>query len=425
MKGTTELENYWQDKLARWCILSLSASTKDELEIEIGKLYHRLEETLVREQSEGNSIRRVLNNPEAADQLLNELLPKLAADQANDEDKEVTATLLVTIAGVISARLDGNYEVVGQMISWCEKTLTKGYSTEDFSILKAAKYYHAFGKYRYTSTIGKSQEGSNLPSSDDLDELLKSVKQKSDGSEGYAPGPGWRSCQPGPVKQESDGSEGYAGYGNRLRLFLLDGLAQLPPYLSKEIEEYSGWLDDLKKSEGAKGHRFLFNLSRSAYAQGDLDQAISYAIEALQAAPAIDIGFISQCRQYLVTLEQEKVASETIVEKSTEKLEPKLNDLLKKQADAFKDAIHAEIKESLLRVIEILGIFLAVASVAVTAVGGISVGDSIWQSIGIFALGYLTIVSLFLFLRVMVTKPLIEIRRKQAQQTKAKTTTGP
>lgn len=398
-----ELETYWVDELAKQCISSLSASTKDELEIEIGKLYYVFEDTLVREQSEGNSIRRLLNDPEDADQLLNKLLPKLAARQANDEDKEVVATLFITISGVISARLDGNYEVVGRMISWCEKTLTKGYSTEDFSILKAAKYYHAFGRYRYTSTIGKSQEGSNLPSSDDLDELLESVKQKS------------------------DGSKGYAFYNSRLRLFLLDGLAQLPPYLSKEIEEYSGWLDDLKKSEGAKGHRFLFNLSRSAYAQGNLDQAIGYAIEALQAARPTDIAFIPQCRQYLITLEQEKVASETIVEKATEKLEPKLNDLLNEQATAFKDTTHAEIKESLLRVIEILGIFLAVASVAVTAVGGISVGDSVWQSLGIFALGYLTIVSLFFFLRLMVTNPLIDIRRKQAQQakTKAETTTGP
>lgn len=398
-----DLETYWISELAKQCMSSLSASTKDELEIEIGKLYYVFEDTLVLEQSEGNSIRRVLNNPEDADQLLNVLLSKLAAHQANEEDKEVVATLFITISGVISARLDGNYEVVGQMISWCEKTLTKGYSTEDFSILKAAKYYHAFGRYRYTSTIGKSQEGSNLPSSDDLDELLESVKQKS------------------------DGSKGYAFYNSRLRLFLLDGLAQLPPYLSKEIEEYSGWLDDLKKSEGAKGHRFLFNLSRSAYAQGNLDQAIGYAIEALQAARPTDIAFIPQCRQYLITLEQEKVASETIVEKATEKLEPKLNDLLNKQATAFKDTTHAEIKESLLRVIEILGIFLAVASVAVTAVGGISVGDSVWQSLGIFALGYLTIVSLFFFLQLMVTKPLIDIRRKQAQQakTKAETTTGP
>ena len=168
-------------------------------------------------------------------------------------------------------------------------------------------------------------------------------------------------------------------------------------------------------------------MSRSAYAQGNLDQAISYAIEALQAARATDRAFIPQCRQYLITLEQEKVASETIVAKATEKLDPKLNDLLKEQATTFKDTIHAEIKESLLRVIEILGIFLAVASVAVTAVGGISVGDSIWQSIGIFALGYLTIVSLFLFLRLMVTKPLNEIRRRQAQQakTKSETTAGP
>ena len=398
-----ELETYWVDELAKQCISSLSASTKDELEIEIGKLYYVFEDTLVREQSEGNSIRRLLNDPEDADQLLNKLLPKLAAHQANDEDKEVVATLFITISGVVSARLDGNYEVVGRMISWCEKTLTKGYSTEDFSILRAAKYYHAFGRYRYTSTIGKSQEGSNLPSSDDLDELLESVKQKS------------------------DGSKGYAFYNSRLRLFLLDGLAQLPPYLSKEIEEYSGWLDDLKKSEGAKGHRFLFNLSRSAYAQGNLDQAIGYAIEALQAARPTDIAFIPQCRQYLITLEQEKVASETIVEKATEKLEPKLNDLLNEQATAFKDTTHEEINESLLRVIEILGIFLAVASVAVTAVGGISVGDSVWQSLGIFALGYLTIVSLFFVLRLMVTKPLIEIRRRQAQQakTKAETTTGP
>lgn len=398
-----ELETYWVDELANQCISSLSASTKDELEIEIGKLYYVFEDTLVRQQSEGNSIRRVLNNPEDADQLLNKLLPKLAAHQANEEDKEVVATLFITISGVVSARLDGNYEVVGRMISWCEKSLTKGYSTEDFSILKAAKYYHAFGRYRYTSTIGKSQEGSNLPSSDDLDELIKSVKQKS------------------------DGSKGYAFYNSRLRLFLLDGLAQLPPYLSKEIEEYSGWLDDLKKSEGAKGHRFLFNLSRSAYAQGNLDQAIGYAIEALQAARPTDIAFIPQCRQYLITLEQEKVASETIVEKATEKLEPKLNDLLNEQETAFKDTTRAEINESLLKVIEILGIFLAVASVVVTAVGGISVGDSVWQSLGIFALGYLTIVSLFFFLHLMVTKPLIESRRRQAQQakTKAETTTGP
>lgn len=394
MKDTTELKNYWVVELAKRCRSSLLASTKDKLEIEIGKLYPGLEDTLIRQHSEGNSIRRVLDNPEDADQLLSELLLKLAADQANETDKEVMATLFITISGVVSARLDSNYEVVGQMIFWCEKTLTKGYSTEDFSILKAAKYYHAFGRYRYTSTIGKSQEGSNLPSRDDLDELLESAKQKS------------------------DGYEDYERYVNRLRLFLLDGLAQLPPYLSKEIDEYSDWLDDLKKR--AKGHRFLFNLSRSAYAQGDLDQAIGYAIEALQAVPAIDTGFIPQCRQYLITLEQEKVASETIVAKATEKLDPKLNDLLNKQASTFKDTIHAEIKESLLRVIEILGIFLAVASVAVTAVGGISVGDSIWQSIGIFALGYLTIVSLFLFLRLMVTKPLNEIRRRQAQQAKTK-----
>lgn len=112
-----ELKDYWVDDLARRCRSSLSASTKDELEIEIGKLYPRLEETLVGQHSEGNSIRRVLDNPEDADQLLNELLPKLAAHQINEADKEVTATLFITISGVVSARLDGNHEVVGQMIS--------------------------------------------------------------------------------------------------------------------------------------------------------------------------------------------------------------------------------------------------------------------------------------------------------------------
>lgn len=99
-----ELETYWINELAKQCISSLSASTKDELEIEIGKLYYVFEDTLVRKQSEGNSIRRVLNNPEDADQLLNKLLPKLAFHQAIEEDKEVAATLFIAIFGVISSQ---------------------------------------------------------------------------------------------------------------------------------------------------------------------------------------------------------------------------------------------------------------------------------------------------------------------------------
>lgn len=419
MKTLKELRGYWIDELGEACSEYLSAASQYKFEIKAARLYGKLEELLIREQSDGNSIRRILTNEEDADLLVESLHNSKKYGDADLDQRfhEIGAVLAVAFAGVISARLDDNYKAIGWMYEWCVNRFGDGHNPENFTFLTAARYYRDFGEYRYAS-ISLSAPRSEWPA---LPSGEESKQDRSGGPE-VIYGDLNRLLQKAEQESEEAAEKIAEEYTKRLHLFVVEAIAQLPPYLTEEVNRYTNFLDVLKRSDMVEHNRFSYILSRAAYAQDRLDEAIALAIKALQSAPAGDRAFIAQCRQYLLTLEQEKVARTTIVANSKDELRPELDALLEKnkqdmkqemnkQSEAFQKTVHQEIKESLLRVIEILGIFLAVASVAVTAVGGISVGDSIWQSLGIFALGYLSIVSLFFILRLMVGEPLIGARK--------------
>lgn len=426
MKATSELREYWVNELGKGCSEFLSATSQDESAIKAARLYKKLEEALIRRQSDGDSIRRILNDEDEADYLVELLRSSSGYRDAQLDVKyvEIGATLAVTFAGIISARLDDNYRAIGWMYNWCSRRFGDGHDPKDFTFLTAAKYYYDLGTYRYNSislekdsaaewpngrSSGRRIISAPIPSTKELEELIDNARRES---------------------KDAD-KEVAKDYIKRLHLFVVASIAQLPPYLTEEVERYKSFLDGLKQSELAEHNRFSYYLSRAAYAQNELDEAIALAIKSLQAAPAIDIGFISQCRQYLLTLEQEKVARATIVETSKEELKPHLGELLEnnkkemqKELDAqsseFEKQVHEshdkardEIKNTLLTVIEILGLFLAIAGAVVASVSGIVSSDSILQSFVIYASSGVTIVVLFWLLRAIVLKPLS--REKQAK----------
>lgn len=373
---------------------------------DVQKLYTNLEDEITLKYLNGNNIRNVLSDGEEAKDLL-----KLVRDAGDILEKNIGAVLAVSFSGIISARLDSNYRTVLEMLEWSNGALPEGFKSNQFLVLRIAECYTEFGKVRHGGTRVR------LPSIDDLNDLMAKAKPEEE-------------------EQKTD-------YSVYLHLFLIDSVAQLPPYLlSNELAEYSSWLEEVENETKKKAlARFSFYSSRVAYSQNKLDEAIIYAMDALQAAPARSGDFINRCRQHLLALEQEKAARSIIksesVKESVEESVAEASDKLRIMLDdaqskfdgkisviqkeigedvaAFKRDIRGDIKDSLLRVIEILGIFLAVAGVVVTEVGGLTAGNSLGQTLTIYIVGNATILMLFLFLRFMVLQPLIVSRRKNNQ----------
>lgn len=369
---------------------------------DVQKLYTNLEDEITLKYLNGNNIRNVLSDGEEAKDLL-----KLVRDDGDILEKNIGAVLAVSFSGIISARLDSNYRTVLEMLEWSNEALPEGFKSNQFLVLRIAECYTEFGKVRHGGTRVR------LPSIDDLNDLMAKAKPEEE-------------------EQKTD-------YSVYLHLFLIDSVAQLPPYLlSNELAEYSSWLEEVENETKKKAlARFSYYSSRVAYSQNKLDEAIIYAMDALQAAPARSGDFINRCRQHLLTLEQEKAARSIIksesVKESVDAAGVRLRRMLDEAQSEFDNKIsnikktmdkdvaqvirdmRGDIKDSLLRVIEILGIFLAVAGVVVTEVGGLTAGNSLGQTLTIYIVGNSTILMLFLFLRFMVLKPLIVSRRKNNQ----------
>lgn len=369
---------------------------------DVQKLYRKLEDDITLKYFNGNNFRNVLSEEKKTQDLLN-----LMRDAGDTVEKKIGAVLAVSLSGIISARYDSNYRTVLEMLEWSNEALPEGFKSNQFLVLRIAECYTEFGKVRHGGTHTR------LPGIDDLNDFMAEAKLEEE-------------------EQKTD----YAVY---LNLFLIDSVAQLPPHLlSNELAEYSSWLEEVENETKERAPaRFSYYLSRVAYSQNKLDEAIIYAMDALQAAPARSGDFINRCRQHLLALEQEKAAryiikSESVkeaVEESVAKADEKLQDMLNEAQSKFDDKIseveikmREDTKDSLLRVIEILGIFLAVAGVVATEVGGLTAGNSLGQTLTIYIVGNATVLMLFLFLRFMVLKPLV-VRRRENKQTEASRST--
>lgn len=435
-----EQVDVWVGKLAKACKESLADSSPSDHMIKIFSLYSELEklvyENRLERTSTSSNFRVFIWDSDKLNicKKLNAMREKLSYKITELEDKgdftldedfkkhDLGAILAVTFCGVVAARLDSNFTSMEDVCEWHERALGADQSRKDYLIIQVADYYHAFGKCR--GDVSDEARFDHLPTKHDLQSLLDRAEEHCESAE----------------------KENGHRYINQLRLFIIDAITQLPSYRD-ELNDYSDLLslDTFKGERKLISPRVYYSLSKISYAKGDTDRAIEYAVESLQKARPEDTAFVDQCRENLLILEQEKAAKTRIIEdsvkKSVEKAKDELDHMLKLSEEGFsgtittigntikddvkafkeeidrdiKDAqtnIDRDIKDALLRVIEILGIFLAVAGVIVTQVGGFRMGGSAWQIIGIFTVGYLTIVSLFLILRLIVFGKIMPLRRK-------------
>ena len=350
------------------------------------------------DQKQINALNRDIRN-----QVNNRLGSSQQARMSNDTIDAASA-LTTTLIGVHAARLDSNWTALDKVLSWCDEALPKGYKLESFTLLRAANYYTRYGKIRLAMT---DDESTQPPDPGDLNDLLDTAQEELDGM------------------SERDACL------RRLKLFLVDAVSQLPPNHLKSGKDHAAWLNKLDDSD--LHSRFKYSLSRARFAQEEIPEAMKLSIQALQEAPPSDLPFIELCRQQLLMLEQEAASREEIARELTNRVARDLGehadqitnrmreatnekvsdsqDKIREEVKDSQEAIRSEIKDALLRVVEILGVFLAVAGVAVTAVGGIAGGGSVWRALTIYGLGFLTIVLLFFILRLMVLGPLIDIRK--------------
>lgn len=425
MSKDKDLGARWVEELAQACKESLADSGPNDHMVKVFSLYDKLASKVNRQRTMGYlgpdipNIRLFTEDKESFERICERLCDKLVDLEAEGcftlaedfKEDNLGAILAVTFSGFVAARLDGNFKNMEKVCEWCERAIGSGRSSEDYSIIKVAKYYHTFGNCREDVF-----DGAVLPTKYDLKSLLDQAE---------------RDC-----RNARDGDKD--NYIRQLRLFLADAITQLPPWQDKpwqdKLKDYSDLLnlDEFEEPTAREYYQF----SKISYAKSDkesLDSAIKYAVASLQEAPPADVHFIELCRNNLRVLEQEKAARETTKEEALKEAERKLEGMIQAATEAAKEELEGRITEETkkmhektreetekihketrdltkdlqMRVIEILGIFLAVTGVGVTAVGGIAVSGGFWDRLGIYVGGGLSIMLLFGFLRFGVIEPSI------------------
>lgn len=392
-----KLEDVWARDLANLCAEVLADSVEYGQMVKVHSLYYEIY-PIVNEMRLGSNIRGIVDDDKKLDLLLDLLRKEI--DKLENEGKSLSddfrahdlgAILAVTFSGIIAARLDSNFQNMEVICEWCDRV--SGERTKGYSIMEAADCYHIFGSFR--GEVSKDEPKITLPTEGKLDDIIRRAEEE---------------CRSAEVKDKNE-------YIRQLRLFLLDAVMQLPPYRQDKLRDYQEFLDlsSFKGSKETKPARMFYNLSKVSYAKGDkksLDHALEYAVSALQYAKPEDVTFIELCRQNLLILEQEKAAREVTKKEALKQAQQDFEEIITEKKSELDEMVQKELKDSLLRVIEILGIFLAVAGAGVTAVGGIAVSDSFLDALGIYLGGTLSVVILFGLLRLMVLKPLVLARKK-------------
>lgn len=377
----------WKNELADICAKSLAGSVEyDDRMVKVYSLYDKLEGWVNKWRNIGDfNIRSIINNhltsqpqDDRRKALLDFLRRRIADNEAKyDSILSDFAILTIAFSGFIAARLDSNFEGMQVMYDWCNEVSDE--RMRDYSICKAAECYYRFGTCR--GEVSGNLQNANLPTQEDLIGILSQAEEE---------------CRRAKV-QDKDRNK----YIRQLRLFLMDAVMQLPPYRQDLLGKYPDLLD-LSNFKTPISARVYYNLSKASYIKGgeeSLDLAIKYAVDALQNASPADLNFIELCRQNLLILEQEKVARKTTKDEALKEAKTELQ-------KTIEETIRIETRDLQMRVIEILGIFLAVTGVGVTAVGGIAVSGGFWDRLGIYVGGGLSIMILFGFLKYVVIEPI-------------------
>ena len=310
------------------------------------------------------------------------------------------AIATVTLAGGHCARMDSNAAAAMRVWKWSMNAAPTGWDPNDIAPLRVVHYF---------AQLADGQAGFKLAT---LNEIAAESREQLN-----------ITVAPADINPNDDALRLH----RRVLLHLSETVASLPPqHLRKEAtdlgrqDRYGDWVLERVLGWFPKNHGlavFHQHHARMLLALGDLAGARSEVELALANAKPHMLQSIEASRQMQLTIDLENLSRADItadvtskvteiateeVQQASRSLQASLLEEMEANARIERNTTSGEIREALLRVVEILGVFLAVAGVAVTAIGGIAVEGSLAVKIVVWGFGYGTVVSLFLLLRCIV-----------------------
>ena len=312
---------------------------------------------------------------------------------------EQVAIVAVALAGGHCARMDGNATAAASVWAWSNHAAGDGWTPEDIAPLRVVECFAA--------TAAVRAGGTAIFTLEKIDDIAAESRAQLHMADSPA------SCDPEALRHHQ-----------RVLMMLTETIASLPATLLREVTSgngykarYGEWVEQRALAwfpEGRGPAVFHQHYARILLALGDLDRARREVEQALARAKPHMLQSIEASRQMQLAIDLENLSREDIksdvtdsvtkdanerIEEESRKLQESLVREMRERATQERNATSSEIKDALLRVVEILGVFLTVAAIAVTAVGGIAVDEDPWVRIGIWAAGYGSVVSLFWLLR--------------------------
>lgn len=329
--------------------------------------------------------------------------PPVNPAEVETGDSLRTDVAVVIAAGLVAvhcARFDWAWPAVSEALNWVRRCLPDGTDLDDYLALRVAAAAQAFGE---ASRTYSDADASPVPTIQELERLAMDA-----------------GAAPKSARQS-------------LLYWLAESTALMPAvwFGSQTAEKYRDFVLHLSsESEWAQSQeqiagRMAFVHAELQYAASCLDKARSEMHRALQLTSGADILFIERCRARLdfYGLEEasrdanERQISEAVANRTSEHFNAELD----KTSAKMSEVTQTEVKDALLRVVEILGVFIAVVAIAVTAVGGITAGPDAWTTLVVYATGFGSIVALLLLLRLIIHGPEGFVpQRKRRRSTKSR-----
>ena len=331
-------------------------------------------------------------------ELSGEKIPQL--DELREELKEKSqleekpATVATALVAGHCARLDSNPQAAESVWKWVDTHSSLGWTPSEIPVLRVIDLF--------AKTSSSSEEWPTLMNlkdvaKDSLDELEL----------GSSPQDGREELQEKKIELHRP-----------ILTHLTEVLSALPNNTLKDSTDLREWVEEIHEDyfAGAPFAPFHQHYARILLRLGDLDEARKQADKALAHSKPHMLQSIESSRQMRLAIDLEDMSRGAIAKEVTEKVEgnlhknseelqEKLSSKIKETAKEERAGTSSEIQDALLRIVEVLGVFLAVVGVAVTAVGGIAVEGSVGVRIAVWGCGYGSIVSLFWLLRRIVGRP--------------------
>lgn len=326
------------------------------------------------------------------------LEPKLAGSYSTTE-RQVTAAIVVGLLLALSALQDRKYIEVKRLQGFVDRRVRdkSGHAhmvsgSLPFKLLQLYCRFAAFGaaldqSNKQAPTISELYLRRQLNASLDSFQRRRQEQVDADANKERA-----RRLEDAPNAQE------LRRWFDEILFRAIDALGVRT--LRDEDSEFAQWVvTNSGGTDDSRAYRQYLELARLHYTMDDLAKAIKFAHAALNYAPPPLEQFILEARRFLDYLTQESASRESNREEAVR--------IVEERSEGIQERLEGEVRQtigrSLVPVVEVLGVFLAVAGIVATSVGGITASDA-REALVIFGLGFGSVVLLFALLRLIVDR---------------------